>query len=427
MQTSAPRSRIPGKVIVPVVLIAISAIAASAWIFLHGAPQTEPTASLRVVAVELSLDAIAGPSRPGVELDLSGLDLDLNLDNLPSGDTGDQPDTADAGQVAVLQLPSADSGSPQQADPPQDAVLGVPPPPVEVLDTTLPEPGAGDQVAALAPAVAQPGGGLPLAPDDDLIERTPQGPLPRIGDDGRQPWRAYARPFDGADARPRVAVVLTGLGLSQAATDAAIQDLPGAVTLAYQPYATGLQNWIQLSRAAGHEVLLHLPMEPVDYPDSDPGPQALFTSLTPQQNLARLEWALSRVSGYVGVANHMGSRFTTNRSALQPVMEQIKERGLLYVDTRSSARSIAASLATELGVPRALNDRFLDVGSINRTIIDGHLAEAERIARETGLSVVVGQPYPLTIERIRAWAVGLEERGISLAPISAVVNMQGDR
>ncbi len=424
MQTGAPRPRIPGKVIVPVALIAISAIAASAWIFLHGAPQTAPTASLRVVAVELSLDALAAPPSPGIELDLSGLDLDLNLDNLSGSDAGDQPDAP--GQVAVLQLPTADSAP--QIDAPQDAALDVPSP-VEGLDTTLPEPAdvAGDQVAALAPAVALPGDGLSLAPDDDLIERTPQGPLPRIGDDGRQPWRAYARPFDGADARPRVAVVLTGLGLSQAATDAAIQDLPGAVTLAYQPYATGLQNWIQLSRAAGHEVLLHLPMEPVDYPDSDPGPQALFTSLTAQQNLARLEWALSRVSGYVGVANHMGSRFTTNRNALQPVMEQIKQRGLLYVDTRSSARSIAASLATELGVPRALNDQFLDVGSINRTIIDGHLADAERIARETGHSVVVGQPYPLTIERIRAWAVGLEERGISLAPVSAVVNLQGDR
>ena len=174
--------------------------------------------------------------------------------------------------------------------------------------------------------------------------------------------------------------------------------------MAFQPYATDLQNWIQLSRAAGHEVLLHLPMEPVNYPDNDPGPQALFTSLTAQQNLARLEWALSRVSGYVGVANHMGSRFTTNRDALQPVMEQIKNRGLLYVDTRSSARSIAASLATELGVPRALNDRFLDVGSVNRSTIDSNLAEAERIARETGLSVVVGQPYPVTIERIRVCA-----------------------
>ena len=113
-----------------------------------------------------------------------------------------------------------------------------------------------------------------------------------------------------------------GLGLSNAATEAAIQGLPGAVTLAFQPYSDGLQRWIGLARAAGHETLLNLPMEPQDYPQSDPGPQALFTSLSDEQNAQRLEWVLSRVTGYVGVVNHMGSRFLSKPEAVEPLMQQ---------------------------------------------------------------------------------------------------------
>ncbi len=418
--------RIPGKMLAPVAVVVLSAIAASGWLLLRDAPPPIPAAALRTPALDATplppptadLDTPA----PAAELDLSQLDLDLGLE---ADDDPARP---------------ADETADEQAAAVEDAEPAPPPPPpapdaIDGLATALPEPIAAgpDAPEPAAPAAPQlallPGvsSALPPAPDPGLIERTPQGPLPRIGDDGRQPWRVYAKPFNAADARPRIAVVLSALGLSSAATEAAIQGLPGGVTLAFQPYADDLQNWIQLSRAAGHEVLLHLPMEPVDYPANDPGPQALFTALTPQQNLARLEWTLSRVSGYVGVTNHMGSRFTTSRSAMKPVIETLKERGLLYVDTRASARSVGAALATEIGVPRALNDRFIDTGSVNRETIDNHLAEAERIARETGLSVVVGQPYPVTLERLGVWLAGLEDRGIALAPISAVVNLQGDR
>lgn len=306
--------------------------------------------------------------------------------------------------------PATAAAPPAAAVPPQQATLPVlPPPPLPPL--------ARDSVGALAPA-----------PDPGLVEQSPDGGLlPKIGVDGRQPWQVYARPFNTNEPRPRVALVLTALGLSSAATESAIQGLPGGVTLAFQPYADNLQQWIHLARAAGHEVMISLPLEPLDYPTNDPGPQALFTAFEPPENLERLNWALSRVTGYVGVSTHMGSRFTTSREAMAPIVDVLHRRGLLFLDTRSSARSVATALATELGVPRAINDRFLDAREVSRATIDARLDEVERIAREVGVSVAVGQAYPVTIERIRAWVQTLDAKGIVLAPVSAVVNLQADR
>jgi polysaccharide deacetylase 2 family uncharacterized protein YibQ len=274
------------------------------------------------------------------------------------------------------------------------------------------------QVAALPP-----GGGLAPAPDPALIEHGRLGPLPVIGPDGREPWRVYARPFDDADERPRIAVVVIGLGWSAAATQTAIQQLPREVTLAFSPYSGNLGQWINLARAAGHETLLHLPMEPVNYPVHDPGPYALLTSLDSAENTDRLEWLLSRFTGYVGVTNHMGSRFTNSAGDLKPILESLKSRGLMFVDSRSSATSVATKVARDVGLPRAHNNRFVD-HEASRQAIDRRLAEIEEIARSTGFAVAIGSPYPVTMERLAAWLPKLERKGIAIAPITAVANRQ---
>lgn len=285
------------------------------------------------------------------------------------------------------------------------------------------------QVASVPPPPPPPPGSgvVPPSADPGLIEQTSVGPLPRIGDDGRLPWQVYARPFDNRDTRPRIAIIMSGLGLSGAATQAAIQGLPGPVSLAFQPFADNLEQWIRLARAAGHEVLLNLPMEPIDFPASDPGPRALFVAYAPEENIERLEWALSRVGGYVGLLNHMGSRFTTSREAMLPVMATLEKRGLAFVDARVSARSVATILASEKNVPRAINDRFLDAREVSRATIDVRLAELESIAAEVGVSVGIGQAFPVTIERIREWAATLNGKGLVLAPVSAVFDRQADR
>jgi len=237
-------------------------------------------------------------------------------------------------------------------------------------------------------------------------------------------WQRYSQDFDETDKRPRIAIILTGMGLSSAATEAAITQLPGAVTLSFTPYSRRLDQWISLARNGGHEVMLDLPMEPTSYPDDDPGPQALLTALSPAQNVGRLKWTLDRARAYVGVATTMGSRFTTSEEALTPVLEALKKQGLIFIDNRSSQESVAWRLAAKMGVANALNDRTLDTGQANRAAIDARLVQLEGVARAEGFAVAMGRPYPVTIERLREWAKGLSERGFVLAPISAVVDRQ---
>jgi len=325
------------------------------------------------------------------------------------------------------ETPSADAGAPPGAEPGDEstaeATNGHGTPAEGEAATAEAAPGRAD----VPLQIARGPGSLVVAPVPELTEETERGPLPRIALDGRQPWQVYSRPFDQSDRRPRVAVVISGLGRSAAATAAAVQDLPGEVTLAFLPYGAELQHWIDQARAAGHEVLLNLPMEPLDYPDNDPGPNALFTALSADENVDRLEWALSRVAGYVGVTNHMGSRFAASPDAMTPVIKALKSRGLLFLDSRASARSVGVQLASTEGVPRAINDRFLDNREASRAVIDARLAEVERIARATGASIAIGQPYPVTMERVAAWIRTLEAKGIAVAPVSALTNRQTDR
>jgi uncharacterized protein len=305
--------------------------------------------------------------------------------------------------------PPAPSAPPPAAEPPQQAAL----PPALPLRSQAP---------ALAKAEA-----LPAAPDPALVERTALGPLPTIGPDGRKPWQVYARPFDRSDRRPRIAVLLTGLGLSGAATEAGINDLPGAVTLGFNPYAPKLDEWIERARAAGHEVFLSLAMEPVDYPRVDPGPHTLLVSLDRQQNLERLQWVLSRVAGYVGVVSAAGSRFTTSQGDLLPILDEVKARGLMFVDSRASEHSVAGPLSKSIGLPRAVSDFALDQQQASRDAIDQRLQQLEQLARQTGVAVGLGEVYPVTIERLAQWIPSLERKGIALAPVSATADLQPDR
>jgi polysaccharide deacetylase 2 family uncharacterized protein YibQ len=269
--------------------------------------------------------------------------------------------------------------------------------------------------AALTPAELEAAGG-----DAALVERGATGPLPRIAADGRKPWQAYARPFDRTTRKPRIAIVVAGLGPSAAQTDAAISKLPGAVTLAFSPYTSGLPGWVAKARAAEHEIILEVPMEPVDFPREDPGPYSLLTTRTPRQNLDRLEWVMSRATGYVGLTNFMGSRFTAAPDALRPILEVVKGRGLLLLETRVSKQSAIAAVADGFALPRAADDRNFD-GDLSRAGIDQALADLEQIARRTDTAIGIGSAYPITLERLAAWTETVAGKGLVLAPVSAMV------
>jgi hypothetical protein len=255
-----------------------------------------------------------------------------------------------------------------------------------------------------------------------MLETTRHGAIPRIAPDGARPSEVYARAVNPLQARkdgPRIAIVLGGLGISTSVTDKAIDKLPGPITFAFPPYGAEIERLGARARAEGHEVLLQAPMEPFDYPDNDPGPQTLLTTLAMDQNLDRLHWQMSRLQGYVGIANFMGARFTSTEAALAPVLKETARRGLIYVDDSASPRSLAGQIATANNLPFAKADVMLDSVPTPANI-DRALARLEAIARERGSAVGFASAIPASIERIAQWAKAAEGRGFVLVPITAV-------
>lgn len=277
------------------------------------------------------------------------------------------------------------------------------------------EPVAGEETAA-AESESRPGPRQAAA--------APARQRAAAGDDGSPPWRRHAGEVKSNGGGPRIAVVLTGLGLSAAATEAAIKQLPPAVTLSFSPYARRLGQWIALARVNGHEVMIDLPMEPITFPEDDPGPHALLTFLDSKQNLRRLDWVLNRGESFVGVAAVMGSRFAASEEDMAPVMAALRERGLMFLDNRASDRSVAGEIANRLGLPHAMNDRTLDAAQASRIAINARLTEIERLAEEKGHSIAMAQPYPVTLERLRDWAAEIQSRGYALVPITALAAEQ---
>ncbi|MEQ9488854.1 MAG: divergent polysaccharide deacetylase family protein [Alphaproteobacteria bacterium] len=280
--------------------------------------------------------------------------------------------------------------------------------PASVTESTTPEP-SNDAYAGL----------LQPHPDPGLIEQDPVGPLPITGSDGREPWRVYSRPSNPIETRPRIAIVIAGLGINKKETEAAL-NLSGDVSLAFVPYASGLAEWINKARENGHETLLTLPMEPSDFPKSDPGPFALMSTLDTEQNTKRLEWILSRATGYIGLISYQGSGFSANNKAVRPLMGNLKSRGLLYIDAKQTIASTAPAVARAAGVPNAQADIILDQ-KLSRAEILKQLKLTESLARANGTVIAVGHPYPVTLDRLRIWIADLPETGFVLAPVSGIV------
>jgi uncharacterized protein len=287
---------------------------------------------------------------------------------------------------------------------PQTAAQTAAPPP----ETPAPPP------VALPPVI----GGLAIA-NPEVIEKSPQGALPRIADNGLTPMRAYAVPV-AAGNRPRIAIVISGLGISARSTAAAINILPPGVTLAFAPYANDAQRWVALARQKGHEVLLEVPMEPYDFPDSDPGQYTLRTGVGEDLNTRKLTWSLSRFTGYVGVTNLLGGRFLSEAGAVEPMFSALMRRGLLFFDNGSVTRSVAPEVAARVGIP--FRQASLTIDSIQAAMeIDHRLSDLETEARSKGSAVGAGFLYPVTVDRVNQWSRSLAGRGLVLAPISSIV------
>jgi polysaccharide deacetylase 2 family uncharacterized protein YibQ len=257
--------------------------------------------------------------------------------------------------------------------------------------------------------------------DQRLLEKSRYGMIPVIAD-GLKPFTVYAAEADRAKApkMPVVSIVVGGLGVGAAKTTDAIMKLPPAVTLAFTPYGSDPTKLAERARAQRHEVLLQVPMEPFDYPDNDPGPQTLLTTLAPEQNLDRLYWHLSRFQGYAGIANFMGGRFVVSDAVMQPIVREAAKRGLGYLDDGSAPRSVAPSLAAAQAMPFAKADLTIDAVP-TALEIDRALAKLESLAKEHGTAVGIASALPVSIERIGVWIKALEGHGIMLVPLTTAM------
>ena len=277
--------------------------------------------------------------------------------------------------------------------------------------------------ASPPPAVLTAAGPLPslvAEPDAAMLEPAGDGAaarLPRIAADGRMPMRAYAARFDQASRRPRVAILLAGIGLNEAESDVAIRTLPAGVSLAISPYGANLPRLLAAARAAGHEYLIAIPMEPAGFPLNDPGPEALLVSAPGDTNFRKLHWALSRIEGYVGatgvIGTMRGERLAAMTDQMDAVLSDLAGRGLLYIDPREGRSPVAKAWGRQIEV--TIDD------PADRDTIDARLTALEQIAKDNRAALgLVMRPTPVAVARVAAWASGLADRGTMLAPVSAL-------
>lgn len=243
-------------------------------------------------------------------------------------------------------------------------------------------------------------------------------PNPAPVQDRNAPWLKFAALTPAQNGQPAIAIVIDDLGIDQRRTGVAI-DLPAPITLAFIPYGYRLPKHTRRARRNGHELLVHIPMEPMNA-SADPGKNALLTGLTDKQLISRIEWNLSQFQGFVGVNNHMGSKFTAWDRGMKIVVQTLKNRGLMFLDSKTTKNTVGYRLARSLNVPHAVRDVFLD-NEISVESINQQLRLLESVARRNGTAIGIGHPHDATVQALRAWIPGAKKRGFILVPVSAVV------
>ena len=257
----------------------------------------------------------------------------------------------------------------------------------------------------------------PLAPPRQAELPPPVAPpLPRPAE---QPaWLRFAVAVPPSGDRPRIAIVLDDCGLDRPRTERAIA-LPAAVTMSFMTYAPEVQRQTDEAHRAGHELLVHVPMQPLDA-HMDMGPNGLAVDLPREEVLRRLRWGLERFDGYVGINNHMGSRFTTDAEAMGWVLGELKARGLLFLDSRTVAHSAGESVALRVDLPFATRDVFLD-NDQTADAVEARLKDAEAVARKKGTAIAIGHPHDATLVALNAWIADLPRQGFALVPLTDIV------
>tara|TARA_R110000796_G_scaffold93678_1_gene198267 strand:- start:119 stop:1369 length:1251 start_codon:yes stop_codon:yes gene_type:complete len=261
---------------------------------------------------------------------------------------------------------------------------------------------------------------LDTAPISGLSETVNGLRLPRVAPDGRAPADAYARPFANPGQQPVVSLVVGGLGINATHTKSAIEELPPEVTLSFAPDAQRLQYWINRARASGHEVLIELPMENFDYGRMKMHPQTLLSGRDASVNVSRLNTLLGRASGYFGVINYQGAKFSSDAEAVRPVLQALSDRGVALVEDGSLEEASFDAIADATRVRYVKASSPIDT-KLTADDINLQLLELETRAKQTGAAMGAGYAFPITIEMAKIWTSELSRKGILLAPVSALV------
>ena len=289
--------------------------------------------------------------------------------------------------------------------------------PVGELQPLQPIPSPKPKVAAQRQEQA-----LAHLPDPELSERGATGIIPKRSPDGLRAMDVYSRRPDteGNFGVARVVIVLGGMGISQTSTQQAIKTLPPSVTLAFAPYGNSLKRWMEASRRKGHELLLQLPMEPIDYPQNNPGAHTLKADANLQENIANLHWSMSRITNYVGVMNYLGNKLLSQPASLSPIFAEISKRGLLFLEDGSVQNSIGEGVAVKELVPYARGNILID-NVRSRSAIGQKLVKLAQEAKRTGLAIGVGNAFPDTIDLVAQFAEQARQNGVEITPVSAIV------
>jgi len=380
------------------------------------APAEQPGVPMRTAAVK-SPPPPAPPPAP--------LPTAPAVREVPAAQSGPKMPAIRRPGIATALLETPEPAEIQAAAPPKAPTANGPPPNTQISDAAIAAEARRreqmeDENVRLAnlttPAILPPAP-PPLPPSETVPSATPGAaePLPRAVP--RDTWQRFAALTPPIEGRAQVAIVLDDMGLSQFRSDRAIA-LPRPITLAILPYGNHLDGLVARARTAGHEILLHLPMEPIS-PDADPGPDALLTGLPLAELDRRIATNLLRLDGYVGVNNHMGSRFTASEREMRRVMRALQARGMLFLDSLTTGKSTGHRLAWEYGIPTVVRDIFLD-NDRDPAKIRQQLALTAATARAHGHAIAIGHPYPETLDALEGWLPGLRGRGLVLVPISAL-------
>lgn len=308
---------------------------------------------------------------------------------------------------------------PEPAPPPLASLEPALPPPLAAPESTVPSPATPEPAPPSAPAAV-----AMLAPPSRPAVPPPPPPEAKAPPSPGALTTAVAmtpmlqpRTASRSAGAPILAIVVDDLGPAVGLTRRAI-GLPVPVTLAFLPYADDLDGLTAAAQRRGHEIFLHLPMEPIGTPN--PGPNAILVSLGPDELERRLAWAFERVPRATGFNNHMGSRATSDPGTMLKVLQEARRHGLSFVDSRTSPLTVGYSLAGQLGIPHAARDVFLDNDPSAAAILR-RLAEAEHDARRRGHALAIGHPYPTTLGVLETWLPAAEARGLRIATASELI------